>query len=243
MTIIKEELRDSETCGSRKRQIYSEGESPVLSPYLVFAVLVVPRLLAAQYSIIGDCDEGTIYCVQSTENALVYNYWEPTHYLVHGTGFQTWEYSPVYAIRSWAYIAIHALVIKTLDLLNISKVSTISNRITLIRKGHAVLWSSIGICLCVCFLRDIVGASCPAIQRPFNGNISSCAPLCQCRNVCCIYWYGYPDFLFVSHGMYSIFAFNFCDVRSDIGSCIFLEATFKIENSSDVLNNRSNRHY
>jgi alpha-1,2-mannosyltransferase len=52
----------------------------------------------------------------------VYNYWEPTHYLVHGNGFQTWEYSPRYAIRSWAYVAIHALVVKTFDLLQFPKV-------------------------------------------------------------------------------------------------------------------------
>lgn len=40
----------------------------------------------------------------------MFNYWEPTHYLNHGHGFQTWEYSPDYAIRSWAYSGIHALV-------------------------------------------------------------------------------------------------------------------------------------
>lgn len=40
----------------------------------------------------------------------MFNYWEPTHFLNHGHGFQTWEYSPIYAIRSWAYIALHSLV-------------------------------------------------------------------------------------------------------------------------------------
>ena len=45
---------------------------------------------------IQDCDE-------------VYNYWEPAHYLTHGYGRQTWEYSPDYALRSWLYIALHAL--------------------------------------------------------------------------------------------------------------------------------------
>src|SRR5947207_10242180 len=54
--------------------------------------------------------------------ALVFNYWEPTHYLVHSSGFQTWEYSPLYAIRSWLYIAIHALVIKTFAVLQFTKV-------------------------------------------------------------------------------------------------------------------------
>jgi hypothetical protein len=29
-----------------------------LSPFWIFSILLVPRLLAAQYSIIGDCDEG-----------------------------------------------------------------------------------------------------------------------------------------------------------------------------------------
>lgn len=46
---------------------------------------------------IQDCDE-------------TFNYWEPTHYLTHGHGFQTWEYSPVYAIRSWAYASLHAFL-------------------------------------------------------------------------------------------------------------------------------------
>eukprot|EP00026_Physarum_polycephalum_P005805 Phypoly_transcript_05843.p1 GENE.Phypoly_transcript_05843~~Phypoly_transcript_05843.p1 ORF type:complete len:617 (+),score=73.87 Phypoly_transcript_05843:224-1852(+) len=36
------------------------------------------------------------------------NYWEPTHYLMYGYGLQTWEYSPVYALRSYLYIMIHA---------------------------------------------------------------------------------------------------------------------------------------
>lgn len=30
-----------------------------ISIYWIFSILLVPRLLAAQYAIIGDCDEGT----------------------------------------------------------------------------------------------------------------------------------------------------------------------------------------
>ncbi|CAG8545511.1 13018_t:CDS:2 [Acaulospora colombiana] len=52
---------------------------------------------AAFFSNIADCDE-------------VFNYWEPTHYLQYGYGMQTWEYSPEYAIRSWAYIKLHAII-------------------------------------------------------------------------------------------------------------------------------------
>lgn len=39
----------------------------------------------------ADCDE-------------TYNYWEPLHFLVHGYGFQTWEYSPEFALRSYAFL-------------------------------------------------------------------------------------------------------------------------------------------
>ncbi|CAB3410954.1 unnamed protein product [Caenorhabditis bovis] len=54
------------------------------------------RFFSAVWGIIGDCDE-------------VYNYWEPLHMFMYGKGFQTWEYSPVYAIRSYFYILIHYL--------------------------------------------------------------------------------------------------------------------------------------
>lgn len=53
-------------------------------------ILLIFRVTAAMYSNIQDCDE-------------VFNYWEPLHYLYKGYGFQTWETSPQFAIRSWAY--------------------------------------------------------------------------------------------------------------------------------------------
>ncbi|XP_016148243.1 LOW QUALITY PROTEIN: alpha-1,2-mannosyltransferase ALG9-like, partial [Sinocyclocheilus grahami] len=61
-----------------------------------FKCLVSARFCAALLGNISDCDE-------------TYNYWEPTHYLLYGTGMQTWEYSPAYAIRSYAYLWLHAL--------------------------------------------------------------------------------------------------------------------------------------
>lgn len=61
-----------------------------------FSVLLVARLCSALWSNISDCDE-------------TFNYWEPAHFLVHGTGMQTWEYSPVYAIRSYAYLWVYGL--------------------------------------------------------------------------------------------------------------------------------------
>jgi len=68
-----------------------------VKPIGAFYVFFIANLLAALYAPIQDCDE-------------TFNYWEPTHYLSHHYGLQTWEYSPVYAIRSWLYISLHALV-------------------------------------------------------------------------------------------------------------------------------------
>ena len=57
------------------------------------------HILAAFFAPIQDCDE-------------TFNYWEPLHYLNHGYGLQTWEYSPEFSIRSWAYILVHAIPTK-----------------------------------------------------------------------------------------------------------------------------------
>ncbi|ODM96605.1 Alpha-1,2-mannosyltransferase ALG9 [Orchesella cincta] len=74
------------------------------SPYSAFKLLISARFAAALWSTISDCDE-------------TFNYWEPTHYLLYGKGFQTWEYSPVYALRSYTYILFHAVPAKIYDYL------------------------------------------------------------------------------------------------------------------------------
>ncbi|KAG6814143.1 hypothetical protein H0H92_002138 [Tricholoma furcatifolium] len=66
---------------------------------LAVRILLLVRIAGAMYSNIDDCDE-------------VFNFWEPLHFLQQGSGFQTWETSPIYAIRSWAYIALHLPVIR-----------------------------------------------------------------------------------------------------------------------------------
>ncbi|KAJ6469635.1 glycosyltransferase family 22 protein [Mycena vitilis] len=71
---------------------------------LAVRILLLIRVTGAMYSNIDDCDE-------------VFNFWEPLHLLDHGYGFQTWEVSPEYAIRSWAYIALHMLPAKLSKLL------------------------------------------------------------------------------------------------------------------------------
>ncbi|KAI9681623.1 MAG: mannosyltransferase [Trizodia sp. TS-e1964] len=71
--------------------------SPLITAKIAFSIFLGANALAALYAPVQDCDE-------------VFNYWEPTHYLLHGYGLQTWEYSPEYAIRSWLYPSLHALV-------------------------------------------------------------------------------------------------------------------------------------
>ncbi|XVE50093.1 hypothetical protein DITRI_Ditri01bG0133600 [Diplodiscus trichospermus] len=55
------------------------------------------RYMSATSNIIHDCDE-------------VFNYWEPLHYLLYKSGFQTWEYSSEFALHSYLYIVFHELV-------------------------------------------------------------------------------------------------------------------------------------
>ncbi|KAE8155702.1 Alg9-like mannosyltransferase family-domain-containing protein [Aspergillus tamarii] len=73
-------------------------------------VFLISNAIAAFLAPIQDCDE-------------VFNFWEPTHYLDHGYGLQTWEYSPVYSIRSWLYVTIHAIVGKAASLTLVTKSS------------------------------------------------------------------------------------------------------------------------
>ncbi|XP_058946137.2 alpha-1,2-mannosyltransferase ALG9-like isoform X2 [Pocillopora verrucosa] len=65
-------------------------------PYTIFKLLLSARFCSAFLSNISDCDE-------------TFNYWEPMHFLMFGSGFQTWEYSPKYAIRSYAYLLLHTV--------------------------------------------------------------------------------------------------------------------------------------
>ncbi|CAJ2513993.1 Uu.00g021120.m01.CDS01 [Anthostomella pinea] len=67
-----------------------------IQPITAFYVFLAANIIAALFAPIQDCDE-------------TFNYWEPTHYLSHGYGLQTWEYSPDFAIRSWFYVGLHAI--------------------------------------------------------------------------------------------------------------------------------------
>ncbi|KAI1073471.1 Alg9-like mannosyltransferase [Whalleya microplaca] len=79
------------------RHAKKKGPSPfAIQPITAFYIFLAANAISALFAPIQDCDE-------------TFNYWEPTHYLSHGYGLQTWEYSPDFAIRSWFYIALHAI--------------------------------------------------------------------------------------------------------------------------------------
>jgi alpha-1,2-mannosyltransferase len=81
---------------------------PSLSVALRMLLLV--RTAGAMFSIIADCDEGERGCTgrpPCTPLRPVFNFLEPLHYFLHNSGYQTWELSPQFAIRSWAYILLH----------------------------------------------------------------------------------------------------------------------------------------
>ncbi|RFU30567.1 hypothetical protein B7463_g5782, partial [Scytalidium lignicola] len=88
-----EELPPSAS-GTKKRPPATPFAVKPLSALYVF---FIANIIAATYAPIQDCDE-------------IFNYWEPTHYIVHGYGLETWEYSPEYSIRSWAYVMFHAII-------------------------------------------------------------------------------------------------------------------------------------
>ncbi|GAV91922.1 Glyco_transf_22 domain-containing protein [Cephalotus follicularis] len=76
----------------------SDGEEKEgMGWFLPVLALGMLRYMSATSNIIHDCDE-------------VFNYWEPLHYLLYHSGFQTWEYSSQFALRSYLYILFHELV-------------------------------------------------------------------------------------------------------------------------------------
>lgn len=63
---------------------------------ITFQVILAVRLTSMTWNGVSDCDE-------------TFNYWEPMHFLIYGKGFQTWEYSPQYALRSYTYVLFHTV--------------------------------------------------------------------------------------------------------------------------------------
>jgi alpha-1,2-mannosyltransferase len=74
-------------------------------------VFLLVNALSAWYMVILDCDE-------------TFNYLEPLHHMIYGYGFQTWEYSPRFALRPYSFLLIFAGPIRMLlKVVSIEKVT------------------------------------------------------------------------------------------------------------------------
>lgn len=166
------------TYKAKKLIVLNRPPTPfAVKPIGAFYVFLVANILAAIYAPIQDCDE-------------TFNYWEPTHYLSHGYGLQTWEYSPVYAIRSWLYIAIHALVGSFRRLLPFStKVSKFAGLLPISTdplSGWGVLLHSICPRLRLCHLPNTTFSSHKQYIKSPNRYLLFNGKCLQSRHVSCI---------------------------------------------------------
>ena len=69
--------------------------------WLLVSLSALVQLVASLISVSVDCDE-------------IFNYWEPLHFLFFSYGFQTWEYSPLFALRPYLYLLLHRLPVALL---------------------------------------------------------------------------------------------------------------------------------
>lgn len=79
-----------------------DGKCQLVGVFILFILLIFRALIQPYYSLISDCDE-------------TFNYWEPLSFLVRNFGKQTWEYSPEYSIRSWAFLLPFYTILKPLN--------------------------------------------------------------------------------------------------------------------------------
>lgn len=91
---IDSSRKAEKTCFSIKTRMISFKQGP--SYWTCFRVLLPIYLLSACLTPSSDCDE-------------VFNYLEPAHFLLHKFGFQTWEYTPQFALRSYVYLFPHLI--------------------------------------------------------------------------------------------------------------------------------------
>ena len=114
----------------------------------VFSVFSVSAL----FNSISDCDE-------------TFNYWENMHYLIYGKGFQTWEYAPQNALRSYAYILFHILPAwLTFKILNPNSVYLFY---------YSTRWFLAGLCS-VCETYFYIG-----VTKEFGPNVGKITLICQ----------------------------------------------------------------
>jgi len=147
------------------------GEEFSWSPGPLLWVLSLSSIAASVYfRVITDCDEA-------------FGYWEPLHMLLYGYGFQTWEYSPSYALRSYAYLLLH----KVPGLLALGLGKLYAFRFLCLSLGLFSVWCRTRFCraigaswgssaaslafLLFCFLPGLFNASTAFLPNSFSMNL------------------------------------------------------------------------
>ena len=102
------------------QQIAAQPEAGLAFLFAAVAVLGAVRVAgSAYYTLITDvsvqresrrCGATRRRLPPAVQCDETFNYWEPVHYVLYGSGFQTWEYAPQYAFRSYGYVGIHAFI-------------------------------------------------------------------------------------------------------------------------------------
>ena len=85
--------------------------------YVLPPIHIGYRIYTANRIPIMDCDE-------------TYNYWEVVHYLLYKNGYQTWEYSNEYALRTYAYLTPLIGISKLFQSILLQVLSTSNNNLS-----------------------------------------------------------------------------------------------------------------
>ncbi len=92
--------KSADSDAGRNKNARAEAKNTLFLPLnTALCLCLFSHIIAACVAPIQDCDE-------------TFNYWEPLHYLNHGYGLQTWEWSPEFALRSYAFEVVHAIPAK-----------------------------------------------------------------------------------------------------------------------------------
>ena len=93
----KKKKKKNGTTTSTTTSSVVEKEDVLVSSFRLFAILLAFRASSAVHNLVHDCDE--------TFQSL-----EPVHFLLCDVGTQSWELSGKYALRSYAYVVLHAWI-------------------------------------------------------------------------------------------------------------------------------------
>ena len=148
----KNAVKEDSVSVRKSDEVYADVSAKEMDKRVVFRwrtaflALFTVRLVSAIALPVADCDE-------------TFNYWEPSHFLLYGYGLQTWEYrfnfplyflfpphlncifggnfdftfSPVYALRPYIYVAIHATIGHVVSLFAMDKVLLLNLKFHLLR--------------------------------------------------------------------------------------------------------------